>query len=114
MLILHAIWLFVLGHQAIFWWLVAGAISLVLSHQSQIDAWAERNPRLAGVMKLLRSLGLDPFMLLQSVSLIVRKKLPVKLQAAKLVAASGVEVSPEVKVEAAKQSLQVLAKGAEL
>jgi hypothetical protein len=57
-------------------WLVAGVLSLVLSRRSQIDAWAEQHPRIAGVMKLLRSLGLDPWMLVQSLSLIVRGRLP--------------------------------------
>jgi hypothetical protein len=57
-------------------WLVAGVLSLVLSRRSQIDAWAEMHPRVAGIMKLLRSLGLDPWMLLQSLSLIVRGRLP--------------------------------------
>jgi hypothetical protein len=57
-------------------WLVAGVLSLVLSRRSQIDAYAEMHPRVAGIMKLLRSLGLDPWMLLQSLSLIVRGRLP--------------------------------------
>lgn len=57
-------------------WLLFGALSLVLSRRSQIDAWAEMHPRVAGVMKLLRSIGLDPWMLVQSLSLIVRGRLP--------------------------------------
>lgn len=63
------------------WYLVFGLVSLALSHRSQIDAWAEQNPRLAGLMKLLRSLGLDPWMFVQSVSLIVKGRLPVKVTA---------------------------------
>lgn len=57
-------------------WLLLGALSLLVSKKSQVDAWAESNPRVAGVMKLFRSLGIDPWMLLQSLSLIVRGKLP--------------------------------------
>lgn len=57
-------------------WLAAGALSLVLSRRSQIDSWAEAHPRVAGALKLLRSLGLDPWMLLQSISLIIRGRLP--------------------------------------
>lgn len=57
-------------------WLLLGALSLVASRKSQVDAWAESNPRVAGVMKLFRSLGVDPWMLLQSLSLIVRGRLP--------------------------------------
>ena len=85
-------------------WLAAGVLSLVLSHRSQIDSWAEKNPRLAGAMKLLRSLGLDPWMLVQALSLIVRARLPVKLQAAKLVASvDAPPPSAEVQAEAVKQ-----------
>jgi hypothetical protein len=57
-------------------WLALGVISLVLSKQSQFDEWANSRPRLAGMMKLLRGLGLDPFLLLQSLSLIIRGRLP--------------------------------------
>lgn len=60
------------------WYLALGVISLLLSRRSQVDAWAEQNPRIAGVMKALRALGLDPWMFVQSLSLIVRKKLPEK------------------------------------
>jgi hypothetical protein len=60
------------------WYLAFGLVSLLLAKRSQIDAWAESNPRLAGTLKLLRALGLDPWMALQSLSLIVRGKLPAK------------------------------------
>lgn len=58
------------------WYLALGVVSLVLSHRSQIDEWAENNPRLAAVLKLVRALGLDPWMLVQAISLLVRKRLP--------------------------------------
>jgi hypothetical protein len=86
-------------------WLAAGVLSLVLARRSQIDTWAEQNPRLAGALKLLRSLGLDPWMLVQGLALLVRGRLPVKLQAEKIVTADGVRVSPEVLMEVAKQSV---------
>jgi hypothetical protein len=57
-------------------WLMLGVISLLLSKQSQIDSWANAHPRVAGFMKLLRGLGLDPFLLLQSLSLLLRGRLP--------------------------------------
>lgn len=57
-------------------WLALGLISLILSKKSQVDAWAESKPRVAGVMKILRGLGLDPFVLLQGFSLLVRGRLP--------------------------------------
>lgn len=64
-------------------WLLLGAVTLLLSRKSQVDAWAESHPRVAGVHKLMRSLGIDPWMLLQSVSLIVRGRLPAQKVAAK-------------------------------
>jgi hypothetical protein len=70
---LHAILVFL---QPYAWYVALGAVSLLLSHRSQVDAWAEKNPRLAGLMKLLRSLGLDPWMFVQSVSLIAKGRLP--------------------------------------
>jgi hypothetical protein len=56
--------------------IVAGLFSLLMSKRSQIDAWAESNPRVAGVMKLLRGLGVDPWLIAQGVMLIVAKRLP--------------------------------------
>lgn len=51
-------------------------INLMFAGRSQIDAWAEAHPRIAGTMKAMRGLGLDPWMLLQSASLIVKGRLP--------------------------------------
>jgi hypothetical protein len=56
--------------------IVAGVFSLILSRRSQIDAWAESNPRIAGVMKLLRGMGIDPWLVVQGLMLIVTKRLP--------------------------------------
>lgn len=53
-----------------------GLISLLIANRSQIDEWAEKNPRVAGIQKLMRSLGIDPWMLLQGLSLLIRGKLP--------------------------------------
>lgn len=64
------------------WYLVFGLISLLLSKRSQLDHWAEQNPRLAGLMKLLRSTGLDPWLAVQALSLIVKGKLPNQVTAA--------------------------------
>jgi hypothetical protein len=58
------------------WYLALGLIALVTSRRSQIDEWASAHPRVAGAMKLMRALGFDPWMTLQSLSLIVRGKLP--------------------------------------
>lgn len=53
-----------------------GVISLLVARKSQIDAWAESKPRLAALLKAMRALGLDPWMLLQALSLLFRKRLP--------------------------------------
>lgn len=58
------------------WAAVSGMLSLLIAERSRIDAWAEKNPRIAGVLKLLRALGFDPWLIVSAVSLIVRKKLP--------------------------------------
>lgn len=53
-------------------------VNLLLGKRSQIDGWAERNPRAAATMKFLRAVGIDPWMLLQSASLALTGKLPSK------------------------------------
>jgi hypothetical protein len=53
-----------------------GILNLVLSKRSQVDAWAEKQPRLAAVLKLCRAIGFDPWMAIQSLSLAVKGKLP--------------------------------------
>lgn len=91
-------------------WLASGVLSAALAKRTQIDHWCEQRPRVAGVLKLLRGLGLDPWQIVQGVALIVKGALPVKLQAAKILAAQkaaelGYEVSPRVLAEVKKQSL---------
>jgi hypothetical protein len=89
-------------------WLASGVLSAALAKRSQIDAWCEQRPRLAGFLKLLRSTGLDPWMFVQAVTLIVKARLPVKLQAAKIIAAQdaaakGIETPLAVVLEVQKQ-----------
>lgn len=57
-------------------WLIFGLLSLLLARRSQVDAWVEMHPRLGGVMKLLRGFGIDPWLLVQGLSLLVRGRLP--------------------------------------
>lgn len=57
-------------------YLTLGVVSLLLAYRSQLDEWAESNPRVAGTLKLMRSVGIDPWMLLQGLSLILRGRLP--------------------------------------
>lgn len=55
---------------------ITGIANLLLSKKSQVELWAEANPRLAAVMKLLRAVGLDPWQIISAISLWATKKLP--------------------------------------
>ncbi len=70
-------WAWLLG-SGILWYFLSCVISFVLANKSQIDEWAEKNPRVAGFMKILRGCGLDPWLISQGLSLLVRKRLPEK------------------------------------
>jgi hypothetical protein len=59
--------------------LLHGALALILlavARRSQIDSWAESNPKIAGVLKILRGLGIDPWLVLSGLSLLIRGRLP--------------------------------------
>lgn len=87
-------------------YLAFGLLSLVLSKRSQLDGWVESNPRAAGVMKLFRAIGVDPWMIVQGFTLVVKGRLPIKLQAQKLVAEqTAAPPSQEVIDEMVKQSV---------
>ena len=58
------------------WWLLTGIINLAFAYKSQIEAWAESNPRLASMLKLSRAIGFDPWNFLSSLKLFAQKKLP--------------------------------------
>lgn len=58
------------------WFGLTFLLNLVLGKKSQIDAWCETRPRISGLLKLTRGLGLDPWLALQGLSLVVAKKLP--------------------------------------
>lgn len=57
-------------------WLAATALVNLLAHRSQVDAWCERFPRIAATLKVMRGLGLDPWLLVQALSLALRGRLP--------------------------------------
>lgn len=62
---------------ALFLWPVLSCLlNLVLAKRSRIDAWAESRPNLAAVLKLMRGLGVDPWMIVQAFTLAVHKRLP--------------------------------------
>lgn len=56
--------------------LLTGIFNAIFAHKSQINEWAAKNPRLAGVMKITRAIGLDPQHLWAAAALIVKGKLP--------------------------------------
>lgn len=60
----------------LFYQAAAFVIALLFGRRSQLDAWAESKPYLAAVLKFLRATGVDPWMVLQSTSLLVHEKLP--------------------------------------
>lgn len=57
------------------------ALMSVIGRKSQIDAWCMKQPKLAGVIKILRGVLPDPFLLVQGIALIVLKRLPLGYQA---------------------------------
>lgn len=62
------------------WYFLSGVLNLIAAHKSQIDAWVESNPRLGGLFKILRGMGLDPWLIHQGLTLLVKGKLPQKLR----------------------------------
>lgn len=58
------------------WYLVAFLLVSILGRKSQIHEWAEANPKLAGLLKILRGVGFDPWIIIQGLYLLVSKKLP--------------------------------------
>lgn len=56
--------------------MITGLLNLLIARKSQVDAWAESNPRWAALFKLFRSLGIDPWMFIQSLALFFSGKLP--------------------------------------
>lgn len=67
---------------------ITGIANLLLSHKSQIEAYAESYPRWAGFLKLLRAVGFDPWNAIAGISLWAKGKLPAAQQnGAKAVAA---------------------------
>ncbi len=64
----------------ILWWLLATCLVNLVARRSQVDAWCEKRPRIAAVLKICRAFGFDPWLLIQGLSLIVIGKLPAKLR----------------------------------
>ncbi len=72
---LQSVWAWLLA-SGLVWYVASALINFVLAHKSQIDGWAEANPKAAGILKILRSIGFDPWLLIQGISLLVTKRLP--------------------------------------
>ena len=73
--------LFIKAHYAICGIFIAAyLLNLLVGHKSQVDAWCEKNPKLASLIKLIRGiLPFDPWLIIQGIYLILTKKLPIKL-----------------------------------
>jgi len=52
------------------------ALQVAYGRRSQIDAWCEARPKIAGVMKLLRAVLPDPWLLVQGLTLLAKGRLP--------------------------------------
>lgn len=63
-------------------WLLTGLLVLLLTKKSQVDEWAQEHPRIAGLMKTLRGIGLDPWIIAQGLCLIFLGRLPNWVQSA--------------------------------
>lgn len=67
----------------------SGALNLLLSRKSQIDAWCNRRPYLAASLKLLRGAGFDPWAIVQAATLATKKRLPLAMQVEKAAGNDG-------------------------
>lgn len=71
----HQYWAYILP------FIVAYGLNLLFGHRSQVDSWCNANPKRAAVLKFIRGvLPIDPWLIVQSISLLFKGKLPVKLQ----------------------------------
>lgn len=55
---------------------ITSVLNALLARRSQIDTWAEANPKRAAALKLLRGIGLDPWMIVQALALWFKGRLP--------------------------------------
>jgi hypothetical protein len=62
------------------YWLLATALVNLIAHKSQVNSWCEKNPKLAAVLKIMRGMGCDPWLLIQGLCLAVIGRLPAKLR----------------------------------
>lgn len=75
--------------------IATGALNLLLARRSQVDAWAESRPRIAAILKLLRAIGFDPWMVVQALSLFFLKRLPAASRDPALAPPPGAAPLPE-------------------
>lgn len=61
-------------------YLALGVLNALIAKRSQIDAWAEANPRAAALLKMMRALGFDPWLAVQSLTLALKGRLPLALK----------------------------------
>lgn len=55
---------------------ITAVLNALFARRSQLDTWAEAHPQRAGALKLLRAIGLDPWLIAQALSLWANKRLP--------------------------------------
>ena len=61
--------------------IAAYILNVLYGHRSQVDAWCNANPKRAAIMKIIRGLlPIDPWLIIQGISLIFKGKLPTKWQ----------------------------------
>jgi hypothetical protein len=51
-------------------------LTLLAAHKSQADAWCMQHPRVAGFLKIVRGFGIDPWLIIQGVTLMIKARLP--------------------------------------
>jgi hypothetical protein len=56
--------------------LVYCVLQIAYGRRSQIDSWCEARPKVAGMMKILRAVLPDPWLLVQGLTLLVKGRLP--------------------------------------
>jgi|SRR6478736_2936291 len=68
---------------------ITGICNALLSRKSQIEHWAEQNPRAAAVQKFMRAVGFDPWNLIAAGKLWSQGKLPLAQKAGAVVVEDG-------------------------
>ena len=52
---------------------------MLAARRTQVNAWCMKRPRIAGILKLLRAVGFDPWLAIQGLTLLLKGRLPADL-----------------------------------